>query len=148
MVPAGEPWLEVEGTLVSRNFRRSVITRQHNSAPVRFTDLPLENHRSSHGRAAGWGLKLHAHLSAAHRRLHEEAPRQRSTSSMTALIDLLVSTPALSSRRAADALGLTTHGARRMLDALESKSLVHELTGRNAFRLYAPASLAGFSAAI
>ena len=24
MVPAGEPWLEVEGTLVPRNFRRSV----------------------------------------------------------------------------------------------------------------------------
>jgi hypothetical protein len=25
MVPAGEPWLEMEGTLVSRNFRRSVL---------------------------------------------------------------------------------------------------------------------------
>ena len=100
------------------------------------------------GRAADWGSKLHAHLSAAHRRLHGEAPRQRSTSSMAALIDLLVSTPALSSRRAADALGLTPHGARRMLDTLANKSLVHELTGRNAFRLYAPASLAGFNAAI
>jgi hypothetical protein len=100
------------------------------------------------GRAADWGLKLHAYLSAAHRRLHEEAPRQRSTSSMTALIDLLVSTPALSSRRAADALGLTPHGVRRMLAALENQNLVHELTRRNAFRLYAPASLAGFSGAI
>jgi hypothetical protein len=27
MVPAGEPWLEMEGTLVSRNFRRSVLHR-------------------------------------------------------------------------------------------------------------------------
>jgi hypothetical protein len=96
------------------------------------------------GRAAGWGSKLHTHLSAAHRRLHEEAPRQRSTSSMSALIDLLVSTPALSSRRAAEGLGLTPHGVRRMLDTLANKSLVHELTDRNAFRLYAPASLAGF----
>ena len=100
------------------------------------------------GRAAGWGLKLHAHLSAAHRRLHEAAPRQRSTSSMTALIDLLVSTPALSSGRAAHALGITPHGARRMLDALEEQSLVHELTGRGAFRLYAPASLARFFAGV
>jgi hypothetical protein len=45
------------------------------------------------GRAADWGLKLHAHLSAAHRRLHEAAPRQRSTSSMAALADLPVSSP-------------------------------------------------------
>ena len=96
------------------------------------------------GRAADWGLKLHAHLSAAHRRLHEAAPRQRSTSSMTALIDLLVSTPALSSRRAADALHITAHAARRMFDGLEKKGLVHELTGRGAFRLYTPASLARF----
>jgi hypothetical protein len=27
MVPAGEPWLEMEGTLVSRNFRRSVLAQ-------------------------------------------------------------------------------------------------------------------------
>jgi hypothetical protein len=100
------------------------------------------------GRAADWGLKLHAHLSAAHRRLHEAAPPQRSTSSMAALIDLLVSTPALSSRRAAEALGITPHGARRMLDALANKSLVHELTGRAAFRLYTPAALARFSVGV
>jgi predicted ArsR family transcriptional regulator len=67
---------------------------------------------------------------------------------MAALIDLLVATPALSSARAADALGIRSHGARRLLDALEEKNLVHELTGRDAFRLYAPASLAGFSAGV
>ena len=95
-------------------------------------------------RAAAWGLKLHSHLSVAYRRLHEAAPQQRSTSSMAALIDLLVATPALSSGRAADALCITPHGARRMLDMLANKSLVHELTGRTAFRLYTPVSLARF----
>ncbi|MGE0258514.1 MAG: helix-turn-helix domain-containing protein [Alphaproteobacteria bacterium] len=63
---------------------------------------------------------------------------------MAALIDLLVATPSLSSARAADALHITPLGARRMLDGLASKSLVHELTGRTAFRLYTPASLARF----
>lgn len=100
------------------------------------------------GRAAEWGLKLHSHLSVAHRRLHETAPQQRSTSSMAALIDLLVATPALSSGRAADALRITPNGARRMLDVLANKSLVHELTGRSAFRLYTPASLARFFAGV
>jgi hypothetical protein len=59
-----------------------------------------------------------------------------------------ISTPALSSRRAADALGITSLSARRMLDALANKSLVHELTGRAAFRLYTPAALARFSVGV
>jgi hypothetical protein len=93
------------------------------------------------GRAAEWGFKLHSHLTLAHRRLHEAAPQRRSTSHMAALIDLLISTPALSATAASRNLGITPHGARAMLDALEDRRLVHEVTERGSFRLYAAASV-------
>jgi hypothetical protein len=48
------------------------------------------------GRAAEWGFKLHSHLTLAHRRLCDAVPQRRSTSHMAALIDLLISTPAVS----------------------------------------------------
>jgi hypothetical protein len=41
MVPAGEPWLEVEGTLVSRNFRRSVLYVYNGSISVQVNDTLL-----------------------------------------------------------------------------------------------------------
>jgi len=93
------------------------------------------------GRAAEWGFKLHGHLTLAHRRLHEAAPRKRSTSHMTALIDLLISTPAVSAAAASRTLDITPHAARAMLNALEERRLVREVTARGSFRLYAAASL-------
>jgi HTH DNA binding domain len=90
----------------------------------------------SASRSVDWGLKLHRHLSAIHRRLHEAAPGKRSTSHMAALIDLLVAHPALSADRAAQRLGITSHAVRGLLVPLEKKGLVHELTGRGSFRLY------------
>ncbi len=88
------------------------------------------------GRAADWGLKLHMNLTSAHRRLHEAAPRQRSTSYMRPLVDLLVASPALSAKKAANQLQITPHAARAMLGTLAAKGLVHEVTGRGSFRLY------------
>ena len=93
------------------------------------------------GRAAEWGFKLHSHLTLAYRRLNEAAPRSRSTSHMAALIDLLISIPAVSAGAASRRLGITPHAARAMLCALEDRGLVRELTGRGSFRLYAAASL-------
>ena len=92
-------------------------------------------------RAAEWGFKLHAHLTLAHRRLNEAAPRSRSTSHMAALINLLVRTPAVSAAAASRSLGITPHAARAMLNALEDLRLVHEITGRGSFRLYAATGL-------
>jgi len=93
------------------------------------------------GGAAEWGFKLHAHLTLAHRRLNEAAPRSRSTSHMAALIDLLVRTPAVSAAAASRHLGITSHAARALLCALEDRRLIREVTGRGSFRLYAAASL-------
>jgi Fic family protein len=93
------------------------------------------------GRAAEWGFKLHAHLALAHRRLNEAAPRSRSTSHMAALIDLLIASPAVSASAASRSLRITPHAARAMLNALEDRRLVREVTGRGSFRLYAVASL-------
>ena len=93
------------------------------------------------GRAAEWGFKLHTHLSLAHRRLHDAAPRRRSTSHMAALIDLLVSTPAVSASAASRSLDIKPYAARTMLQALEARGLVREVTGRGSFRLYAVASV-------
>jgi hypothetical protein len=87
-------------------------------------------------RSVDWGLKLHRHLLATHDRLHEMAPGQRSTSHMTALINLLVANPAVSAHSAAQRLGITSHGTRALLATLEKKGLIYELTGRGSFRLY------------
>jgi hypothetical protein len=93
------------------------------------------------GRAAEWGFKLHSHLTLAQRRLSDAAPRSRSTSRMTALNDLLITTPAVSALGASRSLGITPHAARAMLNALEERRLIREVTGRGTFRLYAVASL-------
>ena len=54
----------------------------------------------------------HAHLTLARRRLDEAAPRSRSTSHMEALINLLITTPAVSATAASQSLGITAHAAR------------------------------------
>jgi HTH DNA binding domain len=92
-------------------------------------------------RAAAWGFKLHSHLALAHRRLHESASQRRSTSHMAALMDLLISTPAVSAAAASRTLDITPHAARAMLNALEERRLIREITGRGSFRLYAAAGL-------
>jgi hypothetical protein len=88
-------------------------------------------------RAAEWGMKLHGQLLAAHTRMHFAAPGERATSSIGSLIDLLVARPAISARTAAQSLKITPHAARAHLDALRRRGLVHEMTGRDSFRLYA-----------
>jgi hypothetical protein len=92
-------------------------------------------------RAAEWGFKLHTHLTLAHRRLRDAAPQRRSTSHMAALIDLLISTPAVSASGVSRSLDIKPYAARTMLHALEDRGLVREMTGRGSFRLYAVASL-------
>ncbi len=87
-------------------------------------------------RAADWGIKLHGRLAASHRRMHEAAPGQRTTSKMAALIDLLVARPAVSADKAGQVLGITPHAARALCSRLEKKGLAQELTGRGSFRLY------------
>jgi hypothetical protein len=92
-------------------------------------------------RAAEWGFKLHSHLILAHSRLHEAGRQLRSTSHMAALIELLISTPAVSATGASRSLDITPHAARAMLRSLEERRLVREVTGRGSFRFYAVASL-------
>ena len=70
-------------------------------------------------RGAEWGFKLHGHLTAAHRRLHDAASAHRPTSHLPALADLLIATPVLSASQAAKALHITSHSARAILSALE-----------------------------
>jgi predicted ArsR family transcriptional regulator len=60
---------------------------------------------------------------------------------MEALINLLITTPAVSATAASLSLGITAHAARAMLNGLEERRLVREVTGRGSFRLYAVASL-------
>jgi hypothetical protein len=88
-------------------------------------------------RSAEWGFKLHGHLTAAHRRLHDASSAPR-PSHLPALADLLIATPVLSASQAGTALRITSHSARAMLSALEKRSLIHEVTGRASFRFYTP----------
>jgi DNA-binding IclR family transcriptional regulator len=60
---------------------------------------------------------------------------------MAALIDLLISTPAVSASGVSRSLDIKPYAARTMLHALEDRGLVREMTGRGSFRLYAAASL-------
>ena len=92
-------------------------------------------------RAAEWGFKLHTHLTLAHRRLRDAAPQRRSTSHMAALIDFLISAPAVSASAVSRSLDIKPYAARTMLHALEDRGLVREMTGRGSFRLYSAASL-------
>lgn len=87
-------------------------------------------------RSSAWGMALVEALRRADSRLRAEAPASRSSSRLPALIDLLISRPALSARRAADILGITPMSARRILDRLESRNLIREITGNASFRLY------------
>jgi hypothetical protein len=89
------------------------------------------------GRAAEWGIRMHAYLTLAHRRLNEVTTQRRSISHMPVLIDLLMTAPAISAGAASRKLGITPHAARAMLHALEDRSLIREVTGRGSFRLYA-----------
>ena len=91
-------------------------------------------------RGAEWGFKLHGHLTAAHRRLHDAASAQRTTSHLPALADLLIATPVLSASQVGKALRITSHSARAILSALEKRGLIHEVTGRASFRFYTPTS--------
>jgi hypothetical protein len=87
--------------------------------------------------AVAWGTKLEGHLRGTHRRLQEAAPRERSSSRMAGLVDLLISRPLVSARDAAQALDVTPHAGRAMLLELEQRGLVREVTGRGSFRVYA-----------
>lgn len=90
-------------------------------------------------RSSAWGLALIDTLRRAEGRLRAGAPALRSSSRLPVLIDLLISTPAISARRAADILGITPMSARRILDRLESRRLIREITGNASFRLYTAA---------
>ena len=87
--------------------------------------------------AASWGLKLEGHLRATHRRLHEAAPCERSSSRMRDLVDLVISRPLVSAKEVGLALTVTPHSGRAMLSQLEQHGLVREATGRASFRVYA-----------
>jgi hypothetical protein len=90
--------------------------------------------------AAQWGLKLEGHLKATHRRLTEAVPRERSSSRMHGLVDLLIGRPLVSPKDAALTLGITPHAGRAMLGTLENRGLVREVTGRGSYRVYAATS--------
>src|SRR5205085_3629855 len=62
--------------------------------------------QESASRSIDWGLKLHRHLLATHRRLQEVMPGQRSTSHAASVIDFLVTHPAVPANRAAQRLGI------------------------------------------
>jgi len=87
-------------------------------------------------RAADWGIKLHGRLALSYRRMLEVAPSQRTTSSMTALVELLIAHTAVSADKAAQSLGITPHAARGLLGRLHDKGQMQELSGRGSFRLY------------
>lgn len=88
-------------------------------------------------RGADWGAKLLASLRRAEKRLKAASADDRSHSRLPALLDLLIATPAISARQAAEALAITPMSARRLFDRLATQNLVREITGRGAFRLYA-----------
>jgi len=90
-------------------------------------------------RSAEWGLALLARLQRFERRLGDALTMQRTRSHVPALLGLLVSSPAVSPRGLAEAAGITPMSARRFLDRLVARNLVREITGREAFRLYAEA---------
>jgi DNA-binding IclR family transcriptional regulator len=60
---------------------------------------------------------------------------------MAALIDFLISAPAVSASAVSRSLDIEPYAARTMLHALEDRGLVREMTGRGSFRLYSAASL-------
>lgn len=90
-------------------------------------------------RGAEWQLSLLDRLARSERRFSELLTPARSTSQIPRLADFVISSAAVSPRGAAEALGLTQATVRRALGEFERAKLVEELTGRDAFRLYAAA---------
>lgn len=90
-------------------------------------------------RASDWQLSLLERLARAERRFAELMKPSRSTSQIPRLADFVISFPAVSARAASEVLGLTQTTVRRALAEFEHAKLVQEITGRDAFRLYAEA---------
>ena len=88
-------------------------------------------------RMAGRGLELQAGLAGCHGRLMAAAAGRRQNSRMPAVAELLVAEPAVHGRQVAERLGMTGNGARLALDALHGRGLIREISGRDAFRVFA-----------
>ncbi len=90
-------------------------------------------------RAADWQLSLLERLVRAEQRFSEWAKPLRATSNIARLAEFVISSAAVSPRAAAEALHLSHATVRRLVGELERKKLVREITGRDAFRLFAEA---------
>ena len=104
--------------------------------PAHSRDWPRSFLEAS-ARSAEWGLARLAALTRSHHRLREGAQPRRTTSRLPALIDLIIATPAITPGRAAAILGISMTAARGLLQRLAERRLVREITGREAFRVYA-----------
>ena len=87
-------------------------------------------------RGAEWGLAMLSGLLRAERRLRDGARPERASSRLPALIDLILISPAVSAGGVAKALKITQISARRLLDHLQDRNLIWEITGRGSFRLF------------
>ncbi len=87
-------------------------------------------------RAAAWGLDLHRRLAIGHARLMAGIGPRRRNSHLPALAGLLTACPTLTPAGAARDLGVTATAVRVMIDDLESRGLVREVSNRGSFRVF------------
>ncbi|MBY0254739.1 MAG: DUF1403 family protein, partial [Methylobacterium organophilum] len=87
-------------------------------------------------RAAERGLLLHGRIVQAHACLHAALKPSRSTGRGAAVADCLTATPAVTGRTVATWTGLSDVASRDLLHRALQAGVLHELTGRAAFRVY------------
>jgi len=90
-------------------------------------------------RAADWQLALLQRLCHAEQRFLSGVRPGRTSSHLPALAALVLASAAVSARGAAATLGISGAAARRLLSHLERQAMIREITGREAFRLFAEA---------
>jgi hypothetical protein len=97
-------------------------------------------------RSATNGERLLVRLTESWRDWHRRLGQRRSTSKLPALVDAMVAWPVVTPAQASRTLGISVHGAAKLVDALARAGIVVPATARKSWRCYVGAEFKGAAA--